>query len=130
MRRALGLTCMIVGVVGIVACVLLIPAIWIGRSAALQEVAELSGTVSMPLAQAKAASEQFKQRITSIRGSIDQVASDAGAATSGGIEGAFADRLLQALDETVAPAYLRLRDAYVTLRERVVGAAQAAAAIQ
>ena len=131
MTRALSYVCTIVGVVGFVACLLLIPGIWVGRSVALQWVTELTSAVSVPLQQVENGSAEFQDRITALQQGLNQVAGEAGgAAARASVESQLADRLLDTLDQTINPAYVRVREAYVALRERLASATQAANRLQ
>ena len=42
----------------------------------------------------------------------------------------LSSRLLGVIDQTIGPAYVRLHDAYLSLREKVTGTMQAAAVVQ
>jgi uncharacterized phage infection (PIP) family protein YhgE len=130
MRRTLGLVFVIFGVVGMVASLLVIPAIWVVRNVADDYVATLASNVSQPLDQASATSAEFRDRLAGVRGALGQVGQQAdGAAARGSIEKQAADRLLGVLDQ-IQPEYVRLREAYTTIRERLIAASQAFEAIK
>jgi hypothetical protein len=131
MRRAAGLVFMIVGVVGLVISLLLLPAIWIGRGYASDQIAAVATGVGAPLDQVDATVAELRGRLESIRGRIREVGEQADAAAqSGTIDQQLAARLVQRLDETVGTEFMRARDAYITLRERVMQAGQLRARLQ
>jgi hypothetical protein len=131
MGRKVGLLCMIVGVVGIVVSLLLLPAIWIGRAAVDDQIVSVANSVRDPLQQAAQSTAQVHESLTTIQSNLDQVGGQAdSAAQSGAIEQQLAQRLLNVIDQTVGPAYVRLRDAYLNLRDRIVAATQAATALR
>jgi hypothetical protein len=128
--RAISYLCTIVGAVGAVACLLVIPAIWAARGSGMQEIANLSSAVRDPLETVQSRSAEFQRRVESARGAMDQGVEQAGGAEPGSIEAQLAGGLLEVLDQTIGPVYARLRDAYVALRERVAAANEVAAAVQ
>ena len=122
MHRTLGLVFMILGVIGMVISVLLIPAAWVGRSVANDEVGQVVTQVETPLQEAQSVSGEFRGRIENIRGTLNPLSQEADtAAQRGPVETQLADRLLQAIDDTIGPQYVRLREAYVTIREKLLG---------
>jgi len=122
MHRTLGLIFMIVGVIGIVICVLLIPVVWVGRSIANDSVGQVVAQVEAPLQEAQATSGEFRSRIGNIRNTLSPLSQQADtAAQRGPVETQLADRLLQAIDDTIGPQYVRLREAYVAIREKLTG---------
>jgi hypothetical protein len=122
MHRTLGVIFMIVGVIGIVICVLLIPAVWVGRSVVNDSVAQVVAQVEAPLQEAHATSGEFRSRIGNIRDTLSPLSQQADtAAQRGAVETQLADRLLQAIDDTIGPQYVRLREAYVGIREKLTG---------
>jgi hypothetical protein len=133
MNRTVGLVFMIIGVVGIVVSLLLIPAIWAGRSFVDDQVATVVTTVQGPLQQAEDATGELSSRIANVRGAVGRVGNLAESSTgssTGGLEPAVASRLLALIDDTIGPAYVRLREAYISVRERVVAASRAASIAQ
>lgn len=131
MNRTLGLVFMIVGVAGIVISVLFVPAVWVGRNAAIGYAADVTDQVSSTLQQVQDASGQFRGDVETLRGPLEQVVGQTDtAAASGPLEQQAATRLLGIIDQSIGPAYTRVRDAYVNLREKVAAASQAAALVQ
>jgi hypothetical protein len=131
MNRTLGLVFVIVGIIGLVVSLLCVPAIWIGRAAAIDYATSATVQATAALQQVQDASTGLRGDIDTLRGPIQQVAgqADAGAA-SGPVEQQASARLLGLIDQTIGPAYVRLRDAYVNIRDKLSAAAQAAAVLQ
>jgi len=122
MRRILGLIFMILGVIGIIISLLLIPAVWVGRSVVNDSVGQVVVAVQTPLQEAQSVSGEFRGRIETIRGTLSPLAQQADtAAQRGPVETQLADRLLQTLDDTIGPQYVLLREAYVSMREKLLG---------
>jgi hypothetical protein len=119
LKRVFGLLFIIVGTIGAVACLLLLPAVWVGRNALNQEVAALSATVGSPLQQVETAVAELHDRVVAVRGRVLQIAD---LADSGTLDRQLADRLLERLSQVGGTDYARLREAYATLRERLTSA--------
>jgi hypothetical protein len=122
MHRTLGLIFMILGVIGIIISLVLIPVVWVGRSVANDTVGQVVVEVQTPLQEAQTVSGQFRGRIENIRGTLSPLTQEVDTeAQRGPVETQLADRLLQALDNTIGPQYVALREAYVSMREKLVG---------
>jgi hypothetical protein len=131
MNRTLGLMFMVAGVAGVVISLLFIPAVWIGRIAAVGYVADATDQGSSALQQVQETTAQFRGDIDTLRGPLEQVAGQADSvAAAGPVEQQVSARLLGIIDQTIGPAYVRLRDAYLSLRDKVAGAMQAVAVVQ
>ena len=131
MKRTLGLVFMILGVVGIVLSLVLIPVVWIGRGIASDYVTAAADQVNAPLLRAEQIAADFRGSIQSLRGDVGRAAGEAdGAVQRGTVEQRVATAILDVMDQSLAPAYVRLREAYVGLRERLDSAVQAAATLR
>jgi hypothetical protein len=130
--RIFGLIFMIVGVIGLVISVLLIPAVWVGRAAVDDQVTALTASVREPLQQADDSAGQVSSRIGTIRGALGQVANltQTGTGSTGGLEKGLSQRLLSLIDDTIGPAYQQLRDAYISMKERLSQTSRAVAVLQ
>jgi hypothetical protein len=130
-KRTLGLVFMILGVVGIVLSLVLIPVVWIGRGIASDYVTAAADQVNAPLQRAEQFTADFRASIQSLRGDVGRAAGEAdGAVQRGTVEQRVATAILDVMDQSLGPAYTRLREAYVGLRERLASAVQAAATLR
>jgi hypothetical protein len=124
MRRALGLVGMILGVIGIVVSLVLVPLVWIGRNAADDAINAVSETIVTPLSQANQATSDLLASLQQMQDRLQQASTQADqAAQTGAIGLAVGQRLTTALDDLVGPEYVRMRESYIALRERVTTAA-------
>jgi hypothetical protein len=122
---------MTIGVAGIVVSLLFIPAIWVGRGAAIGYAADAADQVTASLQQVQDTTAQFHADVDSFRAPLEQVVGETDSmATTGPLEQQASTRLLGVIDQTIGPAYARVRETYVNVREKVAGAAQAAANLQ
>jgi hypothetical protein len=131
MKHTLGLVFMIVGVVGVVLSLLLIPAVWVGHTVAVEQVGDLATTVRTPLQQAADSAGDMQTRLTTLHDNLGRISGQAtSAGGSGRVEQQLAARLLQLIDQTIGPQYVQLREAYVAVRERLSAASEIATGIR
>ena len=130
-RRTFGMVFMVLGGIGLVISLLLIPAVWIGRSFANDQISALAGRVSDPVLQAEEGVGEMRGRVDALRGRIGEVNQQVTSlAARGTIDRQTADRLVALLDSTLGTEFARLREAYVTVRERLRSVLEARDRIQ
>jgi uncharacterized phage infection (PIP) family protein YhgE len=130
MARKFGLLFMVVGVIGIVLSVLLVPVIWVGHAAVDDKVTSLAAQVRDPLQQARDAAGSARTQVQTMQGTLGQVSQLTGTPTqTGTVEQQLANQLLGLLDQ-IAPQYERLRQSYLSIRDAVTSAKQALSTLQ
>jgi hypothetical protein len=119
-KRTFGMVFMVVGGIGLVVSLLLVPAVWIGRSYVNDQIAALAGGVGGPVVQVEESVGELRGRVDALRGRIREVGQQVTtAADRGTIDQQAADRLVALLDATLGAEFARLREAYVSMRERL-----------
>jgi hypothetical protein len=119
-KRTFGMVFMVVGGIGLVVSLLLVPAVWIGRSYVNDQIAALAGGVGGPVVQVEESAGELRGRVDALRGRIREVGQQVTtAADRGTIDQQAADRLVALLDATLGAEFARLREAYVSMRERL-----------
>jgi methyl-accepting chemotaxis protein len=123
MRRALGLAGMILGVIGIVINLALIPVIWIGHAALDDAIVAVAETATTPLQEATQATSDLSSTVQQVRERVQRASAQASqAAQSDNVGAQVGQQLAAALDDVLGPEYVRLRESYTALRERVATA--------
>jgi hypothetical protein len=119
-KRTFGMVFMVVGGIGLVVSLLLVPAIWIGRSYAYDQISALAGGVGGPVVQVEESAGELRGRVDALRNRIREVGQQVTTvADRGTIDQQAAARLVALLDSTLGDEYARLREAYVSMRERL-----------
>jgi division protein CdvB (Snf7/Vps24/ESCRT-III family) len=130
-KRTSGLVFMVVGMVGLVGCLLLLPAVWLGGAVANNQVSALAGDASVPLQQVDQTVLDLRARVEAVRARIREVADQAETAAQGGtIDQQRAQRVADLIDQTLGADYVRLRESFVAIRERVQAAMRARDRVQ
>jgi hypothetical protein len=115
MHRTLGTVFMVIGVIGILSSLMLIPAIWMGHNMLDQQISSLATQVRTPLQQAADSAGIVHDRLQTLRTNIDELPTS---------------ELVARIDESVGPRYQQVKDAYLQMRDRLVAGAQAAATLR
>jgi hypothetical protein len=117
--RVLGTAGQIVGVVGIVVCLLLAVGVVVGRGGAVGTVDDVAATIDAKIAKAEPLLDQASAKVGEISGRVSTVADlAAGIAADPSPGGAVADALRTGL-ATVSDRYQALRANYGDVRESV-----------
>jgi uncharacterized phage infection (PIP) family protein YhgE len=128
MGRKFGLAFMVVGVIGIVISLLVVPAIWIGHAFVDDQITSLADQVRAPLQQAEDSVGDARTRVANVQGTLNQM-TQLVQQGNGTVEQQLANRLLALVDQ-ISPEYQRLRQAYLSIRDSVIAANQVVTTLQ
>lgn len=119
MRHSLGWFAMVVGVLGALVCLLIVPAAWVAHGAAQAEARTLIDTVDGALEQAATQLAAVEVGVRAVRARLSslQTRAEAVAANPAAGEQARAE-LRDLLNSAIGVDYQTVRAAYITARER------------
>ncbi len=128
--RALGWLATIMGVVGLIVCVVIAVGVWVVRPDIETRVDDVAVAVTQGLEDASALSADAIDLVTQVSERLDTVATTAQSVAGNPVIDAVADRLLTgAITNVVSGPWSSLQDRLGGMRERVVGISNAVQAV-
>ena len=123
MKRFLGIVAMVLGVIGIILSVAVIIGVWVGQGAINDQIASLTGVVDSSVQQAEVRLEELDSNLNDVAVRAREVSTQTAAlGQTSDLDSRVVSGLVGVLDRTVGAAYVRARESYVALRERVTTA--------